>query len=144
MKNLPTIDRPIYDLYSVLDRLPFGYVTRKEINDFVDFLLDTPFRDSIISKVRSLVLSRPSSRDLFVRSLSELADTGDIDTLVRHLNWQHNDIMHLTHELQGYERALVSLDKLRQKNARLHDEINKLRSRNSELVKYAVSLKSLR
>ena len=83
---------------------------------------------------RSQISSVPDSRDLFVRALAELRDTGDIDCLVRALNWQHNDIAFLSHELSQFESSLAKLDKLRVQVARLKDANNTLKQRNIELI----------
>lgn len=100
----------------------------------ISLLRDTKLWSKIYSQVRSCVLAVPDTRDLFVRALSELRDTGDIDCLVRALNWQHNDIAFLSHELSQFESSLAKLDKLRVQVARLKDANNTLKQRNIELM----------
>ena len=109
----------------------FDYYSEQQQRDILDALLHSSIR-SAMSEVL-LVSTKPD--DLFVVSLSQLRDTGDIDCLVRALNWQHNDIAYLSHQLHGYERSLEKLDIYRKEVARLRDSANKLRERNSELIK---------
>lgn len=95
----------------------------------------------LLQRILKASNSRVNSRDLFIQSLASLKDTGELDVLYRSLEWQHNDICHLTHELQHYERALEQLDDYRVKLARVKDDCAKLRERNAALVK---QLKELR
>ena len=98
----------------------------------VDLIYNEPkFRDAL----RDKFFDAPSPRDLFVVSLANLRESGDIDVLIRALNWQHNDIAYLTSRLVGYERNLEQLDSLRIEVARLKDSANQLRERNSELIR---------
>ena len=114
---------------------------RQVINDFEfypphirSYIVSSLYSSSIKKLFAQELYVSPSPSDLFVASLSELRDTGDIDALVRALNWQHNDISFLSSQLDGYERTLVKMDKLRQECARLRDSANKLRERNSALI----------
>lgn len=100
--------------------------------EIVDYLVKIP---CLCEAFKNRLFVRNDPKDLFILSLTELRDTGDIDCLVRALNWQHNDIAYLSHQLQYYERSLVKLDSYRKECARLKDLSNKLRERNSELIK---------
>ena len=109
----------------------FDFYSDQQQRDILDALLHS----SIRSAMSDVLLVSPDPKDLFVVALSQLRDSGDIDVLVRALNWQHNDIAFLSHQLQGYERSLSKLDTYRKECARLRDAANNLRDRNSELIK---------
>ena len=100
------------------------------------FIVDILLSDPVLRKsLRDAFFDRPSPTDLFIISLAQLKDNGDIDSLVRALNWQHNDIAFLSSRLEGYERSLQKLDDLRREVARLRDDAVKLRERNSALIR---------
>lgn len=106
----------------------------ESIRQAIGLLSDTYLWAKIKAQIRSEITAFPDSRDLFVRALAELRDTGDIDCLVRALNWQHNDIAFLSHELAQFESSIAKLDKLRIQVARLKDANNTLKQRNIELI----------
>ena len=113
------------------DTVPF--FSDEDWDDLVELLQDEiPF----VKRFRAIFFSRkPQAKDLFIESLSRLCDDGDIDVLVRHLNWQHEVIAFLTSQLKSYESSLAKLDDLRVACARLRDQANRLRERNSALIK---------
>ena len=94
------------------------------------------------SVMQRLLVQPLDPKDTFMVSLSRLRDDGDLQHLVRALNWQHMDICNLKEQLVGYERALKVTDKLRQDTARLRDNVNKLRDRNGELIKQIKNLRT--
>lgn len=99
--------------------------------------------DLLLKSVMQRLLVQPlDPTDTFMVSLSRMRDDGDIEHLVRALNWQHLDICNLKEQLVGYERALKVTDKLRQDTARLRDSVNKLRDRNGELMRTIHKLRS--
>lgn len=107
--------------------------TLAEVDKFVQALLGCPL---LVPRLKAgLSRSKPQSKDLFIEALSRLCDDGEIDVLVRHLNWQHEDIAFLTSQLKSYESSLAKLDDLRVACARLRDQANRLRERNSALIK---------
>ena len=116
-----------------------------DLNDICDFdielLVDIILRHDLVNKAirRRLLGEKPQPKDIFIHALSCLKDTGDIDVLVRALNWQQNDIAFLSDRLQSLDRSIKVADELRVKCARLQDTVNSLRERNAELVKYIKS-----
>lgn len=103
-------------------------------SDQLDFLKTIFSNKKLVDDIVKRVFPEASPKDLFVQSLANLRDTGDIDSLVRALNWQHNDISYLSHQLVHYESSLRKLDELRVTCARLRDSAEQLRKRNSELI----------
>lgn len=121
-------------------------LSRFDSDDFCDFdielLVDIILRHDLVNKAirRRLLGEKPQPKDIFIHSLSCLKDSGDIDVLVRALNWQQNDIAFLSDRLQSLDRSIKVADDLRVKSARLQDTVNTLRERNAELVKFIKSL----
>lgn len=100
--------------------------------EIVDYLITIPrLRDAF--KRRLFV--QPDPKDIFILALTELRDTGDIDCLVRSLNWQQNTIDSLLCDVESLNRSLVQTDRLRQEVARLRHNIGVVRNRNSELLR---------
>ena len=97
----------------------------------VDMLVDYP---TIMTAFKNRFFSQPDPKDIFILALTELRDTGDIDSLIRALNWQQNTINSLSCDLQGYHRSLSKLDTYRQEVARLKHRCNVLSQRNCELI----------
>lgn len=99
--------------------------------EVIDFISSIPrLRDAF--KRRFFV--QPDPKDIFILALTELRDTGDIDCLIRALNWQQNTIDSLRCDLDSFHRTLTKLDTYRQEVARLKHTVNVVRTRNSELI----------
>lgn len=106
----------------------------QDINHLLDLIATCPY---LVNRLKDYSVFQPveaSPDDLFVIALSKLRDSGDIDCLVRSLNWQQNDIAFLSNELKTFERTLVKLDDSLRKIAKLRDDSNKLRKRNATLL----------
>ena len=108
--------------------------TEDDILCILDIIISCPY---LVERLKEYSVFKPveaSPDDLFVIALFKLRDTGDIDSLVRSLNWQQNDIAFLSNELKTFERTLVKLDESLSKIAKLRDDSNKLRKRNASLL----------
>lgn len=112
--------------------IPYSQDVLHDIDDLRALLDDLPFRPSSSTK----------PADLFIESLAQLNDTGDIDVLVRHLSWQQQDISFLVSQLVSYERNLTKLDESLKQIVKLKNDVKKLRARNAELCKFISILKS--
>lgn len=117
----------------------FKYFTDDIQNEILSILLSSDYL--LKSLMQRLMVHPLDPTDTFMISLSRMRDDGNLEHLVRALNWQHIDICNLKEQVVGYERSLKVTDKLRQETARLRDSVNKLRDRNGELMK---QLKKLR
>lgn len=130
------------EYYSNGDRVVHRF-TSDDLCDFdIEKLVDIILRHDLVNKAirRRLLGEKPQPKDIFIHALSCLKDSGDIDVLVRALNWQQHDIAFLSDRLQSLDRSIKVADDLRVKSARLQDTVNTLRDRNAELVKFIKSL----
>lgn len=131
--------------------------TFTDLNEFIEYLRFSKLNNIPLTKgvvcdiddLRCVLDSLPfgstrstNAKDLFVESLAQLNDTGDIDVLVRYLSWQQHDISFLVSQLVSYERNLTKLDEALKLNVKLKNDIKRLRVRNAELSKLVSSLKS--
>lgn len=107
-------------------------VSEEFAEQIVDFLISIP---RVCEAFKNRLFVQPNPKDIFILALTELRDTGDIDCLVRALNWQQNTIDSLRHDVDHYHKTLLKLDVVRQECARLQHNLTVLRNRNSELVK---------
>ena len=115
-----------------INGIPYPEDVLHDIDDLRALLDDLPFRPSSSTK----------PADLFIESLAQLNDTGDIDVLVRHLSWQQQDISFLVSQLVSYERNLTKLDQSLQQIVKLKNDVKKLRASNAHLRKFISNLKS--
>lgn len=107
-------------------------VSQEFAEEIVDFLVTVP---RLCEAFKKRFFVQPNPKDIFILALTELRDTGDIDCLVRALNWQQNTIDALSFDVERFNRTLLQLDVYRQKCARLQHSITTLRQRNAELIK---------
>lgn len=99
--------------------------------EIVDFLIKIP---RLCDAFKRRLFVQPDPKDIFILALTELRDTGDIDCLIRSLNWQQNTINSLLCDVDALNRSLIQTDRLRQEVARLRHNIGVVRNRNSELL----------
>lgn len=107
-------------------------VSEEFAESIVDYLISIP---RLCEAFKNRLFVQPNPKDIFILALTELRDTGDIDCLVRALNWQQNTIDSLRCDVDRYHSTLLKLDALRQECARLQHNLSVVRNRNAELIK---------
>lgn len=117
---------------SILINLVNNNCSSEFAEEVVDFLINCPnIKEAFINRL----FVKPDPKDIFILALTELRDTGDIDCLVRALNWQQNTIDSLRCDVDNYHKTLLKLDVLRQECSRLQHNLSVVRDRNAQLIK---------
>lgn len=109
----------------------FVFLSDFSKSEYVNKIILCPELRSML--IDSLLVDPLDPRDSFMVALSNLKYNGDIDSLVRMLSWQHNNILALTDQCKDLDRTLLKLDDFRVKVAKLTRECNLLRERNAAL-----------
>lgn len=116
----------------ILINLDKDNVSEEFAEEIVDYLISIP---RLCKAFKNRLFVQPNPKDIFILALTELRDTGDIDCLVRALNWQQNTIDSLLFDVEHYRKCLLKLDDLRVECSRLQHNLSVVRSRNAELIK---------
>lgn len=103
-------------------------------DDYKPLVLDKLLVGRLRKDIQSRLLVQPlDPRDHFMVSLSNLREDGDIEHLVRSLNWMDDDLRYYKRRVDLLEGEQKIADKLRVEVARLKDSNNALREKNAQL-----------
>ena len=100
----------------------------------VDKLIDDLFKDEIIyNRLVERIKYRLTNFNPYIVAALEKLNDGEIDSLLRTIHQQDEDIRFLTCRLSGYESLMRKYEKLSIKVVKLKKQNHRLLSRNSEL-----------
>lgn len=103
-------------------------------DDKKSLLIDRLLAGRLRQDIQERLLVHPlDPRDHFMVALSNLREDGDIEHLIRALNWMDDDIRLLSQEMSRLIGSDKAADKLRIEVARLKDSNNALREKNAQL-----------